>query len=107
MSKNCPTCSAAVCEGCGLAIHKDNAFDTQSTLCWKCLDEKVLAPAERKPTWGYHEEIELWDGFNWQVTKLSEKFGVWYSGDWRTNYRYTGQWGDYCRRRMELTEVER
>ena len=103
MSANCPTCNAQVCPTCQQVL----TYYTGGTICWPCTG-KELDEAERQPTWGYHDEVELWDGFNWQVTKLSHKYGVWYAGDWRTNFRHTGEWSKtgFFRRIVELTEVD-
>lgn len=99
MTTYCSTCNARVCPTCEQAL----THYSGGSVCFPCAG-KILDEAERKPSWAYHTEIRLWDGYTWQYSKLSEKFGVWYGGDWRTNYRLTGDCDHLLRPHVELTE---
>lgn len=101
MSKNCPTCSAPICEDCGkqLTIVAGNA------ICQPCF-VKELEEFELSPSCGYHDEVQLWDGMKWNLTKFSNRLAsVWYAGDWRTNWKDNGERDAYGRNCLELTEV--
>lgn len=102
MSKNCPTCSAVVCDDCGKAL----TVLVGSAICEPCV-AKALDEFELSPTSAYHDEIQLWDGMNWIVTKFSNRLAsVWYAGEWRTNWHDIGERDAYGRNCLELTAVK-